>query len=106
MKEEKPVIIQSECLAKGKATCFLIGLLTGAVIVIVAFVAFMLVSGRPGQPQMPMQGGNAPQMQQMPGGQVGPEGRNGRDRRPPKLDDESEKDEDQFIVAAIAIMVV
>lgn len=95
-EEEKTLIVKPECQCKGKAISFLIGLLVGAVITVIAFVAFMLASGRPNQPQMTqmpqMQGNNAPQMQQqMPG-----QGRQQRGERPSKgIDKDLEsKDED------------
>ena len=97
-EEEKTLIVKPECQCKGKAVSFLIGLLVGAVITVIAFVAFMLASGRPNQPQMPqMQGGNAPQMQQQMPGQGQNQGRQPRGERPPKgidKDLESEEDED------------
>ena len=92
MKEEKTLIVKPECQCKGKAVSFLIGLLVGAVITVIAFVAFMLASGCPNRPQMPqMQGNNAPQMQQqMPG-----QGRQPRGERPPKGIDNDLESEDE-----------
>lgn len=91
-EEEKTLIVKPECQCKGKAVSFLIGLLVGAVITVIAFVAFMLASGHPNQPQMPqMQGNNAPQMQQqMPG-----QSRQQRGERPSKGIDKELKSEDE-----------
>lgn len=59
-EEEKTLVVKKACPEKGKAISFFVGVLTGTIVTIIAFVACSLLQGRAMMPQ-----GNPQQMQQM-----------------------------------------